>query len=67
MSQKDHVRKTICVGSKVLATIDGSEHFKFLPILTELIVWGATDEKVDDLVEKIIKSADWKFCKKYVK
>ena len=50
--------QTICVGSKVLSTISDSEHFKFLPILTELIVWGATDENVDELVEKIVKSAD---------
>ena len=30
----------------------------------EVIVWGATDEKVDDLVEKIIaRSETWKnFC-----
>ena len=34
------------------------EILKFLPILTELIVWGATDENVDELVEKIVKSAD---------
>jgi len=25
------------------------------PILTEIIVWGATDENVDDLVEKLVK------------
>ena len=39
---------------KVLSSLEKTERVKFLPVLMEVIVWGATDEKVDDLVEKII-------------
>jgi len=49
--------KTIWVCDKVLSMLDSSERsVKFLPVLMELIVWGATDERVDDLLEKIVKT-----------
>merc|ERR1719394_64713 len=54
INQNDQARKTISLVDKVLSSLEKNERVKFLPVLMEVIVWGATDEKVDDLVEKII-------------
>lgn len=57
INENDRARKTIWVADKVLSTLDSHERsVKFLPVLMELIVWGATDEKVEDLLEKIVKA-----------
>ena len=34
------------------------EREKFLQVLMEVIVWNATDEDVDDIVDKIVNSKD---------
>lgn len=40
----------------MLSALHRHEQYKFLPVLMEVIVWGATDEDVDDLVDKIVRS-----------
>ena len=52
--------QTISLVDKVLSSLEKSERCKFLPILLEVIVWGATDEKIDELVEKIIQKNEVK-------
>jgi len=58
INQNDQARKTISLVDKVLSSLEKNERVKFLPVLMEVIVWGATDEKVDDLVEKIIARSE---------
>lgn len=50
--------QTISLGDKILSSLEKSERSKFLPVLLEVIVWGATDEHVDELVGKIIRRND---------
>ena len=46
---------------KTLSVLGDEEIGKFLPVFSEVIVWGATEEEgVADLVEKMVKTADAK-------
>ena len=39
---------------EVLSALEGEkETSNFLPIFSEVIIWGATDEGVDDLIDKM--------------
>ena len=45
--------KAISLVYEVLSALEGDREVQnFLPIFTEVIIWGATDEGIDDLVEK---------------
>ena len=45
--------KAISLVYEVLSALEGDREIQnFLPIFTEVIIWGATDEGVDDLIEK---------------
>lgn len=44
---------------KTLSVLSGNEIDKFLPVFSEVILWGATEEEgVDDLVKKMVKTAE---------
>ena len=44
---------------KVLSALEKYEQEeKFLPVLMEVIVWSATDEKVGDIVKKVLQPKD---------
>ena len=51
-----NVFKNIWVGYKVLSALYPDERSKFLQVLLEVIVWNATDENVDEIVNKIVHS-----------
>ena len=38
---------------EVLSALDGEEVQNFLPVFSEVIIWGATDEGLDSLIEKM--------------
>ena len=42
----------------MIAALYPDEREKFLQVLMEVIVWNATDEEVDDIVDKIVKVND---------
>jgi flagellar motor component MotA len=51
--------QTIWVGDKVLSMLESDEReYRFLPVLLELIVWGSTDENIDDLLSKILSKKE---------
>ena len=39
---------------KVMQALPEDEIDQFLPVFSEVIVWGATDEGITDLVDKLI-------------
>ena len=46
--------KAISLVYEVLSALDGDEEANnFLPVFSEVIIWGATDEGVDDLIDKM--------------
>jgi len=52
-------RNTIYLAMKTLSVLSGAEIDKFLPVFSEVILWGATEEEgVDDLVKKMVKTAE---------
>ena len=45
---------------EVLSALDGDEVQNFLPVFSEVIIWGATDEGLDSLIDKMTNK-EWKF------
>ena len=45
--------KAINLVYEVLSALDGDEVQNFLPVFSEVIIWGATDEGLDSLIDKM--------------
>ena len=45
--------KAINLVYEVLSALDGDEVQNFLPVFSEVIIWGATDEGLDGLIDKM--------------
>ncbi|CAG5107245.1 Oidioi.mRNA.OKI2018_I69.chr1.g3224.t1.cds [Oikopleura dioica] len=59
VSENENARKSIAMCDKVLSALEKYEQEeKFLPVLMEVIVWSATDEKVGDIVKKVLQPKD---------
>ena len=51
--------KAINLVYEVLSALDGDEVQNFLPVFSEVIIWGATDEGLDSLIDKMTNK-EWK-------
>ena len=41
---------------EVLSALDGTEVQNFLPVFSEVIIWGTTDEGLDGLIDKMTEN-----------
>ncbi|CAG5106339.1 Oidioi.mRNA.OKI2018_I69.chr1.g2798.t1.cds [Oikopleura dioica] len=56
VSENEGARKSLAMCDKVLSALEKFEHEeKFLPVLMEVIVWSETDERVGDIVKKVLQ------------